>query len=273
MFAALRGQLEKVRHRRGFAVGGPVPDGMLTDADIAAAPSGAPDVGDAEGKRRDDDLHLRYDRQAEGRSPVPAPGSGTARRPAEPVQLPARRHLHHLRTAVSQQPTAPSWALACSSARRSSCSASSTPRSWLRLVDKYKVSSTFSAPALVRMICSLPKDVKDRYDRSSMRVMIANAAPWSYALKQQYAVGGLPARVAVRGLRVDRTRREPPSPDARGPVRKPGSCGSATRRNGLRNSGLGPLSGSQTPAVCRRPGLHVTTTAMPRNAASESAHR
>src|SRR5439155_1086419 len=57
---------------------------------------------------------------------------------------------------------------------------------WLRLVDKYKVSSTFSAPALVRMICALPKEIKDRYDRSSMRVMIANAAPWSYALKQQY---------------------------------------------------------------------------------------
>src|SRR5947207_3450174 len=40
MFAALRGQLEKVRHI--IAVGGPdpgeMPAGMLTDADIAAAP-------------------------------------------------------------------------------------------------------------------------------------------------------------------------------------------------------------------------------------------
>src|SRR6266516_5525507 len=50
MFAALRDRLEKVRHV--IAVGGPVtetPDGMLTDADIAAAPADAPDVGDAEG--------------------------------------------------------------------------------------------------------------------------------------------------------------------------------------------------------------------------------
>src|SRR5258707_5369667 len=47
MFAALRDQLEKVRHI--IAVGGPAPDGMLTDADIAAAPADAPDVGDAEG--------------------------------------------------------------------------------------------------------------------------------------------------------------------------------------------------------------------------------
>src|SRR5215472_9237684 len=47
MFAALRDQFEKVRHV--IAVGGPAPDGMLSDADIAAAPSDPPDVGDAVG--------------------------------------------------------------------------------------------------------------------------------------------------------------------------------------------------------------------------------
>src|SRR6185436_9952659 len=51
MFAALRDRLEKVRHI--IAVGGPdpgdVPAGMLTDADIAAAPADPPDVGDAAG--------------------------------------------------------------------------------------------------------------------------------------------------------------------------------------------------------------------------------
>src|SRR6201997_4235807 len=47
MFAALRSQLEKVRHI--IAGGGPAPDGMLTDADIAAAPADVPDVGDAAG--------------------------------------------------------------------------------------------------------------------------------------------------------------------------------------------------------------------------------
>src|SRR5260370_1111419 len=57
------------------------------------------------------------------------------------------------------------------------------PEDWLRLVDKYKVTSTFSAPALIRMICALPAEVKDRYDKSSMKRMIANAAPWSFALK------------------------------------------------------------------------------------------
>ena len=57
---------------------------------------------------------------------------------------------------------------------------------WLRLLDKYNCSSTFSAPAPIRLVCNLPDEVVARYDRSSMRVMIANAAPWSYALKLMY---------------------------------------------------------------------------------------
>jgi fatty-acyl-CoA synthase/long-chain acyl-CoA synthetase len=60
------------------------------------------------------------------------------------------------------------------------------PEDWLRLVDKYKVTSTFSAPTPIRMVCNLPPEVKARYDRSSMRIMIANAAPWSFALKEAY---------------------------------------------------------------------------------------
>jgi fatty-acyl-CoA synthase/long-chain acyl-CoA synthetase len=60
------------------------------------------------------------------------------------------------------------------------------PEDWLRLVDAYRVSSTFAAPAPIRMVCGLPAEVKARYDLSSMKRMIANAAPWSFALKQQY---------------------------------------------------------------------------------------
>jgi acyl-CoA synthetase (AMP-forming)/AMP-acid ligase II len=60
------------------------------------------------------------------------------------------------------------------------------PEDWLRLVDKYRVTSTFSAPTPIRMICALPAEVKGRYDRSTIKRMIANAAPWSFALKQQY---------------------------------------------------------------------------------------
>lgn len=60
------------------------------------------------------------------------------------------------------------------------------PEDWLRLVDKYGVSSTFAAPAPIRMVCNLPAATIEQYDRSTMRIMIANAAPWSYALKLMY---------------------------------------------------------------------------------------
>ncbi|MGH7341284.1 MAG: class I adenylate-forming enzyme family protein, partial [Candidatus Rokuibacteriota bacterium] len=60
------------------------------------------------------------------------------------------------------------------------------PEDWLRLVAKYRVTTTFSAPTPIRMVCNLPAEVKARYDVGSMQRMIANAAPWSLALKQAY---------------------------------------------------------------------------------------
>ncbi len=57
---------------------------------------------------------------------------------------------------------------------------------WLRLLTEYRATSSFSAPTPIRMICDLADDVKARYDTSSMRVMVANAAPWSFALKEAY---------------------------------------------------------------------------------------
>jgi fatty-acyl-CoA synthase/long-chain acyl-CoA synthetase len=60
------------------------------------------------------------------------------------------------------------------------------PEDWLRLVAKYRVSTTFSAPAPIRLVCALPDEVKKRYDVRSMKRMIANAAPWSMTLKEAY---------------------------------------------------------------------------------------
>jgi acyl-CoA synthetase (AMP-forming)/AMP-acid ligase II len=57
---------------------------------------------------------------------------------------------------------------------------------WLRLVEKYRASMTFSAPTPIRLVVNLPVEVKAKYDRASMKRMIANAAPWSFALKEQY---------------------------------------------------------------------------------------
>ncbi len=61
-----------------------------------------------------------------------------------------------------------------------------SPEDWLRLVDRYRITSSFSAPTPIRLVCNLDEDIKSRYDVSSIRIMIANAAPWSYALKLAY---------------------------------------------------------------------------------------
>ena len=99
------------------------------------------------------------------------------------------------------------------------------PEDWLRLVDRHRVSMTFSAPAPIRLVCALPAEVKRRYDVSSMRRMIANAAPWSFALKEAYMRDfGETSLWEVYGsteLGVD-TVLTPA--DQR---RKPGSCGQA----------------------------------------------
>lgn len=94
---------------------------------------------------------------------------------------------------------------------------------WLRLVQEHRVSSTFAAPTPVRRICNLPAEVKGRYDTSSMRFMIANAAPWPFPLKQAYAEDLPPESLfEVYGsteLGVNMILR----PEDQ--FRKPGSCG------------------------------------------------
>lgn len=57
---------------------------------------------------------------------------------------------------------------------------------WLKLVDNYGVTCTFAAPTPIRLVTQLPDSVLAHYDTSSMRRMIANAAPWSFALKKAY---------------------------------------------------------------------------------------
>ncbi|MDQ3385041.1 MAG: AMP-binding protein [Actinomycetota bacterium] len=57
---------------------------------------------------------------------------------------------------------------------------------WLALVDRHRVTTTFSAPTPIRRVVDLPEEVRARYDYSSMRRMVANAAPWPFALKRRY---------------------------------------------------------------------------------------
>ena len=96
---------------------------------------------------------------------------------------------------------------------------------WLRLVETHRVTTTFSAPTPIRLVCQLPDAVKARYDRSSMQRMVANAAPWSFALKEMYlrdfGEGSLWEVYGSTELGVDTILRPE---DQR---RKPGSCGRA----------------------------------------------
>ena len=57
---------------------------------------------------------------------------------------------------------------------------------WLRLVDRYAVTVVYSAPTPIRRIVGLPAEVKARYDRSSIKIGLAAAAPWTHALKLAY---------------------------------------------------------------------------------------
>ncbi len=99
------------------------------------------------------------------------------------------------------------------------------PEDWLRLLQTYRVTTTFTAPTPMRMICSLPADVKARYDRSTMKRMIANAAPWTLNLKQLYLADfpsdSLWEVYGSTELGVDTVLR----PEDQ--LRKPGSCGRA----------------------------------------------
>jgi acyl-CoA synthetase (AMP-forming)/AMP-acid ligase II len=223
LFAAIRDRLDKVRQI--LVVGGPAPDGMadvLGDADIAAASSAAPDLGDVAGTGGT----MIYTSGTTGK-PKGAVRTGAP----DPEVIGALFGLFGYRPDDIYITSGPLYHSGPSAFMAGGLAFGQTiivqrkfdPEDWLRLVDKYKASSSFSAPALMRMVCALPAEVKDRYDRSSMRVMLANAAPWSFALKQQY-VADFPADslweiYGSTELGVD-TVLEP-----KDQMRKPGSCG------------------------------------------------
>ena len=97
------------------------------------------------------------------------------------------------------------------------------PEAWLEAVKLHKVTNTFSAPTQLKRIVSLPDDVLAQADCSSMRCLIANAAPVPYALKQEviaklgdgflFEVYGSTEMGIITVLRPEDQ------------LRKPGSCG------------------------------------------------
>ncbi|MEV3923591.1 AMP-binding protein [Actinomadura coerulea] len=99
------------------------------------------------------------------------------------------------------------------------------PLRWLDLVERHRVTTTFSAPTPIRRVVDLPEEAIRRRDLSSLRRVIANAAPWPFELKRRYVDrigdGSLFEVYGSTELGVDTVLR----PEDQ--MRKPGSCGRA----------------------------------------------
>lgn len=108
---------------------------------------------------------------------------------------------------------------------------------WLDLVRTHRVTNTFTAPTPLKRIVALPPEVLARADLSSMRSLVANAAPVPYALKQEIVAklgeGFLFEVYGSTELGVDAVL--PPEEQ----LTRPGSCGRALPGVELRVVGAG----------------------------------
>ena len=125
---------------------------------------------------------------------------------------------------------------------------------WIDLVREHRVTNTFTAPTQLKRIVSLPDAVLARADLSSMRSLVANAAPVPYALKQEVIAklgdGFLFEVYGSTELGVDAVL----LPEDQ--LRKPGSCGRPY--GGIRLRIVGDDGADQLPG---EPGeLFISTT-------------
>ena len=182
-FQEIRPQLPKLRHVLIFG-GAPGPDMLSVETLLAAA-----DDGDPPAERRGDVNTMIYT-------------SGTTGRPKGAVRqaLGDPELLRRLVALIGYVPedvylttgplyhSGPGGFMSIAHALGNSVvlQRKFDPEDWLRLLETHRVTTTFSAPTPIRMVCDLPQATKARFDRSSMRRMIANAAPWSFPLKRAY---------------------------------------------------------------------------------------
>jgi fatty-acyl-CoA synthase/long-chain acyl-CoA synthetase len=219
LFTAIRDRIPKVREV--VVYGGAPPAGMLDgDRLVAAASDTEPPEPDGEYPSA-----MYYTSGTTGRP------KGALRPPANPASVAALRQLMghapddvHLTTGpLYHSGPGGYFSIAHLLGNTVVLQRRFDAEDWLRLVEKYRVTMTFSAPAPIRLVCALPAAVKKRYDVSSMRRMIANAAPWSFALKEAYMADfGEDSLWEVYGSTEMGVNTVLAPADQR---RKPGSCG------------------------------------------------
>ena len=96
---------------------------------------------------------------------------------------------------------------------------------WLRLVEKYRVTNSYSAPFAVRHICAVPESERQRRDTGSLKTMIAAAAQWPHSLKEAF-VAAFP-RCDLWELYGSSELATVTVHAPQDQLRKPGSCGRA----------------------------------------------
>jgi len=94
---------------------------------------------------------------------------------------------------------------------------------WLRLVEKYRVSHSYSAPFPIRHICAVPEAARRARDASSLDTMIAAAAQWPHSLKEAFveAFPGCKLWELYGSSELATVTVQAPEDQ----LRKPGSCG------------------------------------------------
>ncbi len=96
------------------------------------------------------------------------------------------------------------------------------PEAALRAIDRFRCTSTFMAPTLLKRIADLPPEVRARYDVSSMRVIVMAAAPCPMRVKEDIVRYFGPVLYEFYGsteLGINTILRPEDV------LRKPGSCG------------------------------------------------
>ena len=118
------------------------------------------------------------------------------------------------------------------------------PAEWVRLVGEHRATSAFLAPTHLRRIVALPDHVLGASDLSSLRSLIANAAPVPFALKEEVVArlgGGILYEVYGSTELGIVTVLQPEDQ-----LRKPGSCGRPYGDVGVRvvdDAGVAPAPG------------------------------